>query len=166
MTDWEKQKAVGMMGEQIVLNRFREKGFLVYAVDPNEDKPHLIDAFVMNPDKQIKGLEVKTVQNYGGDTFGLKCFAILKRHWLEYRNWCYESGVGLNLYIIDRLTNKLYYQKFRTVDRIEMIKHKGLEFTFPKRHIQKHSGAECLLFPVSWFTFVDDLTKEEIITLG
>jgi len=159
MGAFEKMLKYGNVGEQIVFQRLVSFDKLIYKNTDN--KAHLIDAFVMDENKKIKGCEVKTIQRFGGVTQGLQTFQFLTRHWLEYREFCFDSGLELNIYIIDTITNSLYFAKFQDVDKIMNITFRGEKYVFPLNHIPP-SNKECLLFPVDWFQLFGKLTESEI----
>lgn len=152
MNNWEDKLQVkkGNLGEQLVDNHLRGRGFVVYkAVSEGR---HPFDRICSTLDKKkmiIAEVKTKPARQYYPDT------GINLKHYREYAFLRDKYNLPVVIYFVDEIKRKIYGNLLIELEKSVIILHKGKFIKYPKIE------GEIIYFPLKNMVSITNLCGNE-----
>ena len=157
MADWEDKIQVkkGNIGEEIIKQFLKEKGFVIYR--PELDMSHVFDIIAIKEKKQIIIVEVKTQarRNYYDDT------GVTLKHYNEYQIIKQKYNLPMFLFFVDEMLKKIYGNWLSELEKPYEVVRMGEKVIYPLT--QKGSTGIRVYFHLDKMIIIKENIDENII---
>lgn len=159
----------GEIAEQIIIERFKRNGRIVYEPSNKGEKGHLIDMFVTHPkENKMIGVEIKVQRQF--NWHDVPTYTLPHKNWNEYLEFYTTYGLELMLLFIDTQKHEIMFASMSTLIKTEWEQTTNGKLNQYPLLVYKESFKswrhDKILLPVNRFQVFDELTEAEIKQLN